>query len=64
MLTMTSIVTIDFHSYYNIIDYIPYAVLLIPVTYIFYKWKLLPLNPFLFCLYPNTPPLQQPLVCI
>ena len=36
--------TICRQSYYDIIDYIPYAVLFIPVTYLFYLWETLPLN--------------------
>ena len=31
--------------YYNTIDSIPYAVPFIPVTYLFYNWKFVPLTP-------------------
>lgn len=32
--------------YYNLIDYIPYAILFI--SYLFYDWKFVPLNPLQF----------------
>ena len=44
-------------SYYNIIDYVPYGVHYIPVIYLFYNWKFVPLNlPHLFHSFP--PPLS------
>ena len=43
---ITSLVTIcPPKSYYNIIDHISYAVHYIPMAYLFYNWKFLPLNP-------------------
>lgn len=48
----------------NIIDYIPYVVLLIFMTDLFYNWKFLSLNPLhLFNLSFRPPPLCQPPVC-
>ena len=42
-------------SYYNIIDHIPYAVLYIPMSYLFYNWKLVSLNLFHLFRLPLTP---------
>ena len=38
--------SISVQSYCNIIDHISYAVYYIPVTYLFYKWRFINLNPF------------------
>ena len=47
------------HSYY-IINYIPYAVHFIPVPYLFFNWKFVPINPFhLFFPTPYFPPFWQ-----
>ena len=50
-------------SYYNIVDHIPYVVYYIPVAYLFYNWKFVPLNQLLqFCRIPHPTTLWQPLV--
>ena len=54
MLTTVSLVTsITIQSYYNITDNNPYAVYYTAVTYLFYKWRSVPLNP-LHLLCPQT----------
>ena len=40
-------------SYCTIIGYIPYGVHYIPMTYLFYTWKFVPLDPFFIL--PKTP---------
>ena len=53
--------------YYNIIDYIPYAVPLITMTYSFHKWKPVPptaLHPFCPSPHPLPSGNHQLLLCI
>lgn len=46
-ITIVSVVPIcHIHSYYDIIDYFPCAVLYTPRAYLFYNWKLVALIPF------------------
>ena len=46
MMTTISLVTICPHrKYYNAIDHIPYAVYYIPVAYLIYNWRFVPLSP-------------------
>ena len=42
---MKSVIT--YHRYGSSIDYIPYIVYYIPLTYLFYRWKFVPLNPLI-----------------
>lgn len=60
MLTLVNILTIP--HYYNIVDYILYAVLFFYMTYSFFNWKLVTLNSFyVFHLSSHLPhPLWQP----
>lgn len=44
IVTKSLITIFPTQSYYNIIDYIPYAVLYILIAYLIYKWKFVLLN--------------------
>ena len=51
-------------SYYDIIDRISHAVYDIPVAYLLYNWRFVPLNPLrLFLPPPGLPPFWQPSAC-
>ena len=43
VITLIGIVTVTIRSFYDIIDYIPRVVHYVPVTYLFYNWKFVPL---------------------
>ena len=59
MTTLIRLITICHHkNYHNIVDYIPYAVHYISMTYLFYKWKFVPLILFI-CF--TLPPFPLPL---
>ena len=54
---MKSLVTICHQSYYNIINHILNVVHYITITYLFYNWEFVPLNPLhLFSQPPNLSP--------
>ena len=54
MITTISLTIVPIQSYYNIIDHIPYGVHYIPVIYLLYNWRCVPLNPL------HQLPLHQP----
>ena len=68
MITTISLVTICHHTkLLQYIDFIPYPVYYLPVTYLFYNWKIVPLNPLhLFHLSPPFLPSgdHQLVLCI
>ena len=47
LITKSVVTSATIQHYNNFIDYILYAVLFIYVTYLLYKWKYVPLNPFM-----------------
>ena len=50
-----NIVTMCHQSVYNIVDYIPYATYYISMTYLFYDWNFVPLNPFYLLIFHPFP---------
>ena len=50
-------------SYYNIIDYVPYAACYISVNYFLYSWSFILLNP-LHLLYPTPSGNHKFILCI
>ena len=64
MIISISLSSVTIENYYNIIDYISYAVHYIPVTYLFYNWKFQRFKLLkLFSPFSHPPPLWQPQVC-
>ena len=51
---ISPVITCHIQSYYNITDYITYAVFYIPVTYLFYNWSLYFLIPITGFIRPHT----------
>lgn len=62
MITMISLGTLrQPTSYYNVTDYIPYAVNYFPMIYLFYNWNSVPFGPL--HLFHPPPPTLPSLVC-
>ena len=57
MITINLIIICPHTNYDCIIDHIPYALYYIPVAYLFYYWRFVPLNP----LHLFNPPIPSPL---